>query len=331
MLAYVIRRLLFGLLTLFLVVSAIFAIFFVIPGAAGKTPKNGVSPIAVLLAGRGATLPEMRKIDHELGLDRPLWEQYTRYIGHLAQGDLGYSYSSGAPVWRIIKPGIAPTLSIVVGASALWVLAGVAVGAISARRRGSPSDRVLMALALAGLALPVFTVALVAIDLLFRYLDIVATNRYVAVTKNPVLWFKALWLPWVSLALPLVAIYARIVRTKMLEVGSEDYMRTAVAKGLDEKHVLRHQLRSSLTPIVTMYGLDVGILIGGSVIIERIFQIPGLGSTLLFSATVNDFPVIAGVLVLVSSAVVLLNLLADILYGVIDPRVRIAGRRTLSA
>jgi peptide/nickel transport system permease protein len=323
--AYVIRRLLIAVVTLVLVATAVFIIFFGLPHSGGRRPPGGVSPTAVLLAGRNATLEQMRAIDEDLGLNKPLYDQVGRYLLRLLHGDLGFSYAAGAPVSHLLEPAIPPTLSIAIGASLVWVIAGVVVGTVSARRRGTGWDRITMALAWAGQSIPVFVVSLLALALLFKYTGIYAGNRYVGLTQSPAGWFEAMWLPWLCLALPLIAIYARVVRSSMMEVEREDYMKTAVAKGLSERNVLRHQLRAALTPVVTMYGLDLGILIGGSVIIEQIFHVPGLGNLLLRSRAFYDFPLMSAIVMLGSIAIIVGNLVVDILYTVLDPRVQLTG------
>ncbi|MEA2506443.1 MAG: peptide/nickel transport system permease protein [Actinomycetota bacterium] len=327
LLAYIVRRVLIAAVTLALVATAIFIIFFALPHSGGHRPPGGVSPTAVLLAGRNATLAQMRQIDAALGLNRPLYQQIGSYLFRLLHGDLGFSYAAGVPVSRLVEPAIPPTLSIAVGASLVWVAAGIAIGTVSARRRGTAWDRVTMMLAWAGQSIPVFVLALLALAFLFKYTGIYAGNRYVGLTRNPVGWLEAMWLPWLCLAFPLIAIYARVVRGSMLQVEQEDYMKTAVAKGLGEKQVLKHQLRAGLTPVVTMYGLDLGILIGGSIIIEQIFNIPGLGKLLLASRSFYDFPLMSAIVMLGSTAIILGNLVVDILYSVLDPRVELSARQ----
>ena len=321
---YVILRVGWAIMTtLFLVASSIFFIFFVLPGGAGRKGPGGVSSVAVLLAGRNARLADMRAVERELGLDQPIAVQYARYIGRLARGDLGFSYAAGAPVKHVILPAVPASLSIAVGASFVWVTAGIAVGVISAHGRGSWGDRAAMAAALAALSIPVFVVALMGLAFLLRLTGIYAGNRYVPLTENPIAWFEAMWLPWICLAFPLIAVYARMVRSSVVGVQGEDYIRTSWAKGLRKKQVVRHELRGSLTPVLTMYGLDFGLLLGGSIIIETIFRIPGLGSLLLGSRAFYDFPVMAGIVLLFSVAIVVANLTVDLLYGVLDPRVTV--------
>ena len=325
MLSYVIARLLWAAITLVLVVTVVFVIFFVLPGGGGRREPRGISPVAVLLAGRGARVPEMRAIEQRLKLDRPVLVQYLHYVSGLARGDLGYSFASNAPVSSVVLPALVPSLSIALGASVLWVLAGAVVGTVSASRRGSTTDRVLMGLSLAALSLPVFFVALMTLAAILNTTGIYAGNRYVSLSQSPWEWLEAMWLPWICLALPLVAVYARMIRSKVLEVKAEDYIRTSVAKGLSSSAVIRHELRGSLTPIVTMYGLDLSLLAGGSIIIERIFRIPGLGSLLLDARDFYDFPVMAGVVLLFSLMIIVTNLAVDLLYCGIDPRVRISS------
>jgi peptide/nickel transport system permease protein len=324
--AYIVRRILLAALTLALVATEIFIIFFALPSSGGHRPPGGVSATAVILAGRNPTLHEMRRIDRELGLSQPLPEQIGRYLLRLLHGDLGFSYAAGVPVSRLVEPAIPPTLSIAVGASLVWVAGGILLGAYAARRRGTTSDRVTLIVAWAGQSFPVFVISLLALAFLFKYTGIYAGNRYVGLTSDPLGWLEAMWLPWLCLAFPLIALYGRVVRGSMVEVEQEDYMKTAIAKGLSEKQVLKHQLRAALTPVVTMYGLDLGILIGGSIIIEQIFNIPGLGQLLLASRTFYDFPVMSAIVMIASGAVVLGNLVVDIAYGVLDPRVQITGR-----
>jgi peptide/nickel transport system permease protein len=322
MLRYLIIRVLLAALTILVVVSAVFFIFFVLPGGGGHKGPAGVSPVAVLLAGRTATIPEMRGIEHELGLDDPLPVQYGRFVGNIVHGDLGFSFAAGAPVSRVVWPAIPASLSIALGASALWVVAGIWIGVASAGRRNIVGDRAFMLIALAALSIPVFVASLVGIALVLRFTGAYAGNRYVGITEDPLQWLQAMWLPWICLALPLIAVYARMVRSNVLEVRGEDYIRTSWAKGLRRKQVSRHELRGSLTPIVTMYGLDFGILVGGSVIVEKIFRIPGLGNLMLSARDTYDFPVMAGVVIVASIAIIIANLIVDILYSILDPRVR---------
>ena len=324
MLGYVFRRLLYGIATVWLVVSVIFVLFYVIPGAKAGNNGGRYSPVALMLAGRNQDPQLLARIERELGLDQPLSAQYLNYVEHVFTGDFGRSYVMGGTVADMLEASFVPTISIVVGASLVWAAAGITVGIVSAHRRGSAVDRTVMGAALGAMSFPVFVTGAASIMLLFTYFDILVENRYVSLSENPVGWFQALWLPWILLALPLIAVYARMVRTNVLDVRGQDYIRTSVAKGLSQAQVTRHELRGALTPIVTMFGLDFAILAGGSVVIEVVFRIPGLGALLLQAVTLDDFPVVAGVVITISTVVILVNLVVDLLYGVLDPRVRSA-------
>lgn len=323
MIAFILRRVLGAAATLLLVASAVFLIFFVIPHGGGVRPRGGVSTVALLMGGRQAPVAELRRIDHDLGLDRPVLVQYGMYMNRLAHLDLGHDYYADAPVWSLLKPAIPPTLSIAVGASLLWVVAGIAFGVYAAKRRSSFADKASMTVAVAALSIPVFVFALIGLHLVYRWFDVYAGKRYIPITRDPVEWFQSMWLPWISLAFPLIAVYARMVRGGMLDAKGQEYMRTAAAKGLSERRITRHQLRGALTPIVTMYGLDFGLLLGGSMIVEKIFDIPGLGLMLLTSRSNYDFPVMSGIVIVAAVGVIVANLVVDIAYSVLDPRVRI--------
>jgi peptide/nickel transport system permease protein len=283
--------------------------------------RGGFSPIAVVLAGNRAPPEDIRRIERDLDLDSSLAQQYASFMARLVRGDLGFSYAAGAPVVRLIGPAVPATASVALGASVLWVVAGTAVGVGAARSTGRWSSAAFTGFASGALSVPVFVAALGGLAIVFRLTGVYVGNTYVPLTRDPVLWLEAMWLPWISLALPLVAVYARTIRGNLLEIGSEDYIRTAYAKGLTDKQVLRHELRAGLAPVVTMYGLDLGALLSGSVIIEEIFRIPGVGRLLLQSFVVLDFPVMAGVVMFASACVVVIAAVIDILYGVIDPRV----------
>jgi peptide/nickel transport system permease protein len=325
LIAFIVKRALGAAVTLLLVASVVFVIFFVIPHGGGVRPRGGVSSVALLMGGRQAPLSELRRIDHNLGLDRPVWVQYGMYMDRLAHFDLGHDYYAGAPVWSVLKPAIPPTLSIAVGASLVWVVGGIVFGVFAAKRRGSFADKAAMGAAVAALSIPIFVVALIGIHLVYRWFNVYAGKRYVAITESPLAWLQSMWLPWLALAFPLIAIYARTVRSSLLEVKDQEYMRTAVAKGLKDRRIARHQLRGGLTPIVTMYGLDFGLLLGGSMIIEKIFDIPGLGLLLLNSRSFYDFPVMSGIVIIAALGVIVANLVVDIAYWALDPRVRLAG------
>ena len=324
MIAFIAKRLMWAVVTLLLAASIVFVMFYVIPNGGGTKPRGGVSAVSILMGGRQTSLSDLRAIDRDLGLDRPLWVQYGMYIARLVHLDLGHDYYANEPVWALLKPANPPTLSIAVGASAIWVAARVALGVYAGKRRGTFADKAALGGALVALSMPVFLVSLVGLNLIYTWFNVYAGNRYVPITTNPIAWLQSMWLPWIALALPLIAVYSRMVRSSVLEVKDQEFMRTARAKGLSDRQVTRHELRGALTPLVTMYGIDFGLLLGGSVIIEKIFNIPGLGLMLLQARSSYDFPVMSGIVVLAAVAVIGANLMVDIAYGVLDPRVRIA-------
>jgi peptide/nickel transport system permease protein len=303
------------------VVALVFVIFFVLPGSAGKANEEGYSPLAVKIAGKRPTDATIKAITERLSLDRPVHEQFLTYIANAAQGDLGYSYQTEEQVTTAVLRRLPPTLSLAFGASVLWLLMGCTVGVISALRRRSLLDRSAMVAALAGVSMPVFWLGLIMVFFFDSNLDVYDTGSYTPLSSNPIRWLSVMWLPWLVLAILYAAIYARMVRGNMLEVTGEDYIRTARAKGLPERSVVRHKLRSALTPVVTMYGLDLGLLLGGAIITETIFNIPGIGSYTVTAILQQNLPVILGTTVIASFFIILSNLVVDILYAVLDPRV----------
>lgn len=321
MLQYIIRRLLWSWVMLMLVAATVFAIFFVLPGGSGKAGPGGHSSVAVMMAGKNPRPELVENIEQRLGLDQPVPVQFGRYIWRMFQGDLGYSYQSNQPVTEAILQRLPPTASLAIGSSIIWLVLGVLIGIVSAIKRRSLFDRSSMLFALIFLSMPTFWLGLLAVFLFDGALDVYDVGSYVGITTDPVQWLKVMWLPWLVLALTDVALYSRLVRSNLLEVMHEDYVRTARAKGLKEHSVIRHQLRSALAPVVTMYGLDLGILLGGAIITERIFNIPGIGAYAVQAVTSSNLPVILGTTVLAAFFVIVANLVVDIVYAFLDPRV----------
>jgi ABC-type dipeptide/oligopeptide/nickel transport system permease component len=322
MLQYIIRRLLWAAVMLVLVVAVVFTIFFVIPGGTGKREEGQLSPVAVSMAGRNPRPELVRDIEHRLGLDQPLYVQFGKYIGNAAQLDLGYSYQTQEPVREAVIRRAPATMSLAIGASIVWLVMGIATGIISALRRRSLLDRGFMVLALVGVSLPTFWLGLMAVFFFDSGLGIYSVGEYTGITESFSGWISALWLPWLVLAVVSAAFYTRMVRGNLLEVQGEDYIRTARAKGLKERSVIRHALRSALTPVVTMYGLDLGILLGGAVITESIFNIPGIGALAVDSISSSDLPMMLGTTVVAAFFVIAANLIVDVVYATLDPRVR---------
>ncbi|CAN5724455.1 ABC transporter permease [soil metagenome] len=322
MLQYVIRRSLWAIVMLVLVLSLVFAIFFVLPGGAGTTSQDRKYPaLAYAIVGKNPTPPKVKAVVERLGLDEPVYVQFGRYVGNAVQGDLGYSYQTQEPVTTALLRRLPPTIGLAIGASIVWLLIGCSIGVISALKRRSFLDRSTMIAALAGLSMPTFWLGLIAIFFFDARLNIYDTGSYVSLFQSPIGWFKIMWLPWLVLAIVSAAIYSRMVRGNMLEVAGEDYIRTARAKGLKERSVIRHQLRSALTPVVTMYGLDLGILLGGAIITEQIFAIPGIGQYAVTAISQQNLPVILGTTLAASFFVIAANLIVDIIYAMLDPRV----------
>src|SRR5918998_192693 len=322
MLQYVIRRLLWAVLSLVLVIATVFVIFFILPGGAGGTSASGERTVAIMFAGKNPRPAQVEAVSKRLGLDQPVYVQFGRYVGNAFQGDLGYSYQTQEPVTEAIIKRLPATASLAIGASIVWLLMGVGIGVVSALKRRSIWDRSSMVFALVFVSMPTFFLGLVAVFVFDSGWNIYETGEYAALTSNPLQWLRIMWLPWLVLALVSAAVYARMVRGNMLEVQGEDYIRTARAKGLPERSVTRHTLRSALTPVVTMYGLDLGVLLGGAIITERIFNIPGIGSYAVDAILSNNLPIILGTTVIAASFVIVANLLVDIAYAVLDPRVR---------
>ncbi len=334
MVIFIIRRLI-GTLFLLIVVSMItFAIFFLIPRLAGQNTYQ----LAAQYVGRNPTRPAVLAVERQLGLADPLYLQYGRFLrgifvgAHYRSGPdvtycpppcFGYSFRSQLPVWPQMISDVPVTLSLAIGASILWLIGGVSIGVLSALRKGTLFDRFSMGIALAGVSLPVFFTGLISLELFSYKWPLFPNVQYVAITANPVQWARNLVLPWIVLAFLYAALYARLTRAGMLETMSEDYIRTARAKGLPERKVIvKHGLRAALTPIVTIFGMDLGLLLGGAIITEVTFSLHGLGLFTVQAVNNQDLPEILGVTMLAAFFIVVANLVVDILYAVVDPRVR---------
>ena len=317
---FLVRRILEGLLVMWLVTVGVFAIFYIGPG-----PKG----VARALAGKSATPQVVAEVSHRLLLDQPIWVQYWHFLWLLLHGNLGYSFYHNQSVNSILAAAFPITLSLVIGAAVLWVVMGVLSGIVSAVRARSLADRAFTGLALFFYSMPTFVLGL--LFLLFFYYELTIHgihafpgSGYTKFTVSPWEWFRGLVLPWFTLALVSAATYTRLTRGSMLDVMGEDYIRTARAKGLSERRVIfRHSLRAALTPVVTQFGLDVGILLGGAVITEQVFALPGLGFTAVQAITQQDLPIIIGVVMVAAVAVVVANIVVDAFYAVLDPRVRL--------
>jgi peptide/nickel transport system permease protein len=317
-LRFLIRRILSGLLVVWLISVFTFGLFFV-------APQN----VARQLCGRLCSATQLALITKQLGLKDPVLVQYWHFVVRLLHGDLGYSYYSSEPVTSLIKAALPVTVSLALGAGVLWLVGGVAIGVLSAMRPRSLLDRAGTVFALVGLSMPSFLVGLLLLYVLFFQLHLAGVDwfppsGYVPITQNPALWAQHLLLPWLTLAFVTAATYVRLTRSQMLEVLGEDYIRTAKAKGIREHRVTyRHALRAALTPIVTQFGIDVATLLGGAIVTERIFGLQGLGELSVDSVSREDQPVIIAIVLLAAVFIVVANIVVDLLYAALDPRVRL--------
>jgi peptide/nickel transport system permease protein len=321
MLRFLVRRVLTGTVVVWLISVIVFAIFFI-------APHN----VARLLLGRfaGQNQQLVATVTKQLGLDQPVYAQYGHFVNRLLHGDLGYSYYSHEPVTHLIAQALPVTASLALGAAVIWVVSGVLVGVLSATRPRTMVDRAATLFALTGLSFPTFVLGLLLLFVFFYQLhlagvDIFPGGGYVPFTQNPVQWALHLVLPWVTLAVASMAVYVRLTRGQMIDVLGEDYIRTARAKGLSERRVIyRHGLRAALVPIVTQFGIDVATLLGGAIVTEQVFGLNGLGRMAVQAVTNQDEPVIIAVVLLAAVFVVVANIVVDVLYAVLDPRVRLS-------
>lgn len=315
---YIIRRLLWMVVLLLIVSAVTFLIFYILPSADPAVLRAGRSPNPALIV----------HIRHTLGLDQPVYVQYWRYMkGVVLHFDFGYSYQYSQPVRQMIFQRLPATISLTVGAVIVWLLIGIPIGIISAVRRRSAIDRMAMGGALVAISAPVYWLGLVALYLFAKDIGVVhvfdGAGTYTPISSDPGKWFSSLLLPWIVLAASFAAFYSRLLRSTLIETMSEDYIRTARAKGLSERRViLRHGVRSAITPIVTVLGLDIGLLLGGAILTEIVFNIPGVGR-LAYDGIINaDLPVIQGTVLFGAFFIVVANLVVDIVYAFVDPRVR---------
>jgi peptide/nickel transport system permease protein len=319
MLLYIVRRLVWAIFVVLAVLLLTFAVFYLLP--AGDP--------ALRFAGKSPTAESLELVRERLGLNRPWYVQFGIFVKTLVTGDeygwpgFGYSYVTNQSVLHLIQARAPRTLFLIAGAAVIWLVVGVTVGVVSAVRRRSLIDRAAMGFTLVGISAPVFWLGLMALWIFWKTLDWTAGTGYVPLTESFTGFFSHLILPWCVLALLYAATYARMTRNNLLETLGEDYIRTARAKGLSESRVIfRHGLRASLTPLVTMFGLDIALLVGGAIITESVFNLQGLGWMAVDSTFQQDLPVVVGVVMLGATAVAVMNLLVDVAYAFLDPRVR---------
>ncbi|HSZ04711.1 MAG TPA: ABC transporter permease [Solirubrobacteraceae bacterium] len=317
MIRYVIRRLLWGVALLIIVAALTFVLFRVLPTG---------NP-AVLRAGKDPQPRLIKEIEAVLGLNKPLIVQFWDYLKEVfLHFNLGYSYYSSESVRSLIAERLPETLSLTIGAAVLWLVGGLSVGIVSALRRHSFLDRATMGTSLVLISAPEFWLGLIFLYLfssdIGRFKIFPGAGSYVGITSDPWKWFTSLIMPWVVLAAGSAAVYARLMRGSLSETMREDYIRTARAKGLPERQVVRQGVRAAINPLFTLFGLEVGVLLGGTVLVETVFNIPGIGRLAYSAITSSDFPIIQGTVLLAALFIILANIVVDVVYAYLDPRVR---------
>jgi len=334
MIRYVIRRLLGAVVVVWIVSVVTFVLFQLAPRLTNQSPVYYY--IARNPPPEGSE--QFKLLEQAYGFDRPLVSQYWLWLRNIFRshnlnngfGDtqhcafpcLGYSFKLHSPVSSLIWQALPVSISLAIGAALLWLVGGLLIGTVSGLRPGSIFDRAGMTAALGAVSLPIFFTGPVLLLVFVYRLKWLPNVNYAGITNDPAQWLRSMILPWIALALTFAALYARLTRANMMEVMSEDYIRTARAKGLPGRTiVIKHGLRSALTPIVTIFGIDVGTLIGNTVITETVFNLRGLGHLFIQAIGQKDLPVIMGVTLVAAIALVLANLIVDILYAVVDPRV----------
>lgn len=328
MFPYIVRRIIIMIFMLTILSIVTFLLFNAVPTDPARLTCGKVCTPEIVAANR-----------IRLGLDQPLYTQYFEWIKGIFVGRtygsgsatfecstpcLGYSFRNGEEVTVMILDAIPVTMYLAIGAFTLWMLVGISSGIVAARHHGKWQDRTIMGVSLIGYSLPVFFVGLLLLVFVIVRWNLLPYPDYESPFDDPVAFFQTMLLPWVTLAILYAAYYARLTRSQMLETMGEDYIRTARAKGLSERVVFRkHALRAGLTPIVTSAGLDLAGLLGGAVITEYIFSLPGLGRLAIGAVTEYDLPTITATVLIAAVFVIVSNLIVDILYAAIDPRVRL--------
>ncbi|MEU5807579.1 ABC transporter permease [Streptomyces sp. NPDC047718] len=327
MILYLARRLLALAGVLLAIAAVTFLIFYVLP-----------SDPAAAACGKTCSPERIADVRAYLGLDQPLWRQFGDFLTGIFTGRtlgtgqhavrcdfpcLGYSYENSLPVWDLLMDRLPVSASLALGAAVLWLLLGLGAGVTAALRKDTATDKALMVGAVAAASLPVYFTSVMLIYGVIRIAGLLPYPSYQALTDDPLGWAANLLLPWTALALLYAAMYARQSRGSMIEAMAEPYIRTARAKGMPERTVVvKHGLRSGMTPILTIFGMDLGGLLAGAVITESIFGLPGIGRLFYGALVSSDQPVVLGVTLLAAFFIVVANLVVDLLYAVVDPRVR---------
>lgn len=312
MTAYILKRMIVGLATLVVASMVIFSVLEILPG----------DPAQVML-GINATPESLAALRHQMGLDQPVFSRYLNWLGGMAVGDFGNSYTYSSPVLDLIAARVVVSLPLALIALALSTAIAIPVGIFAASRRGRTADTIAMGTAQVGVAVPNFWFALLLIYVFAVGLRWVPAGGFPGWQAGIWQGVKSLILPAIALALPQAAILARITRSALLETLGEDYIRTARAKGLPRRTVLwRHALRNAMIPVLTIIGLQFAFLLAGTIIVENVFYLPGLGRLVFQAITQRDLIVVEGVIMLLVASVIVVNLLVDLCYAAIDPRLR---------
>lgn len=328
MILYTLRRLAAVVGVLIAVAAVTFTIFYVLP-----------SDPAAAACGKSCSTERLEAIRAHMGLDEPVWRQFWDFVSGIFTGRtmgtgrytlhchfpcLGYSYENSEAVWDLLVDRLPVSASLAVGAAVLWLVLGLSAGVVAALRKDTLVDRALMVGAVGAASLPVYFTSMMLIYGLIRVAGLLPYPRYVPFADDPARWASNLLLPWLALAILYAAMYARQSRSSMIETMAEPYIRTARAKGLPRRSVVvKHGLRAGMTPLLTLFGMDLGGLLAGAVITESLFGLPGIGRLFYGALTTGDQPVILGVTLLAATFIVVANLAVDLLYAVVDPRVRL--------
>ncbi|WP_049571245.1 ABC transporter permease [Nonomuraea sp. SBT364] len=326
MLRFLTRRVL-GALVILLIISAVtFFLFYAIPADPARLACGKVCP--------PETLEQAR---HNLGIDQPLMVQFVSWLagifvgrdygglGHCPAPCLGFSFVNRAPVFETIIDRMPVTIALTIGAAVIFLIFGVATGIVAALRQGKPLDKIASVSSLIGASVQIYFVGTLAMYFFVYQIQVFRQPKYIPITEDPLGWFNGLLLPWLVLALIFTANYTRITRSTMVENLNEDYVRTARAKGMSGRSVvLRFALRGALTPVITIFGVDLGTLIGGAIITETTFGLQGIGRLAVRAVDYSDLPTLMATVLLAAGAIVVMNVIVDSLYAVIDPRVRLS-------
>lgn len=331
---FVLRRLGAVVVQVLLITIIVWVIFYLVAAITGASP-------ATRIAGLHSTPQRIAQVARAIGTNRPYWEQYLRFLGHLVQGNLGYSYVQDRTVTSIVLPAAAATASVVVGAAILWMLIAMLIGGYGALRPRSKGDVLGRSFAILGMSIPLFWVAPILAyvlayqptqGLLLGFPILPAGTRlfplegYVNITSDPIQWAYHLILPWLAFSCTFAAVYARYVRTLTLEQLSQDYVRTAEAKGVGPLRLMsRHVARNVAPVLAALLGTDIGIALGGTLFVESVFGIPGLGYTGINAIPNLDYSLVTGVVTFSAVAAVVANTIVDLVHGLLDPRLRLGG------